>query len=69
MAKDDMLVQMQDKFLEAGISPLKIPSLQTFLHVWRNEFLYLKIPRHNLWEFVTHALFSKKTFEIFWHNP
>jgi hypothetical protein len=47
MAQDDLFVQMQDEFLEAGMSPLEIPSPQTFLHVWRNEFPHLKIPCHN----------------------
>jgi hypothetical protein len=48
MAKDDLFVQMRDEFLEAGMSPLEIPSPQTFLHVWKNEFPHLKIPHHNI---------------------
>jgi hypothetical protein len=60
MAKNDLFVQMPDEFLEAGKSPLEIPSPQTFFHVWRNEFPHLKIPYHNTLEFVTRAPFSKK---------
>jgi hypothetical protein len=38
---------MRDEFLEAGMTPLEIPSPQTFCHVWRTDFPQLKIPRHN----------------------
>jgi hypothetical protein len=47
MAKDDLFVQMQDEFLEAGMTSLEIPSSQTFHHVWRTDFPQLKIPCHN----------------------
>jgi hypothetical protein len=47
MAKDDLFFQIRDKFLEAGMTPLEIPSPQTFHHIWRTDFPRLKIPRHN----------------------
>jgi hypothetical protein len=47
IAKDDLFVQMQNEFVEAGMSPLEIPSPQTFLYMWRTEFPHLKMPRHN----------------------
>jgi hypothetical protein len=47
MAKDDLFVRIRDEFLEAGMTPLEIPSPQTFHHIWRTDFPQLKIPRHN----------------------
>lgn len=47
MTRDDLFVQMREEFMEAGMSPLEIPSPQTFRFVWRTNFPQLKIPRHN----------------------
>lgn len=47
MAKDDLYVHMREEFQDLGMTPLEIPSPQTFLHVWRTQFPQLKIPRHN----------------------
>jgi hypothetical protein len=38
---------MRDEFLEARMTPLEIPSPQTFHHIWRTDFPQLKIPCHN----------------------
>jgi hypothetical protein len=47
MAKDDLYVHMREEFQDQGMTPLEIPSPQTFLHVWCTQFPQLKIPRHN----------------------
>jgi hypothetical protein len=47
MAKDDLYVHMREEFQDQGMTPLEIPSPQTFLHVWCTQFPQLKIPHHN----------------------
>jgi hypothetical protein len=40
-------MHMREEFQDQGMTPLEIPSPQTFLHVWCTQFPQLKIPRHN----------------------
>jgi hypothetical protein len=60
MAKDYLFVQNRDEFVVAGMSPLKIPSSQTFFYVWRTEFPHLKIPCHNILGVCDTCSFLKK---------
>lgn len=47
MARSDLYMFMKQEFLEADRDPMDIPSLETFLYVWRKQFDHLKIPRYN----------------------
>ncbi len=47
MAKSDLYANMRDEFFQEGHGYEEIPSIQTFLHVWRTKFPELKIPWHN----------------------
>jgi hypothetical protein len=47
MTRDDLFVHRREEFTDAGMSPLEIPSPQTFHYVWRTNFPQLKIPHHN----------------------
>jgi hypothetical protein len=47
ITRDDLFVHMREEFTDAWMSPLEIPSPQTFRYVWRTNFPQLKIPCHN----------------------
>ena len=47
MHKSDLYEFFQLELKEMDNSDEEIPSIETFLFTWRNDFSHLKIPRHN----------------------
>lgn len=47
MSKDELYVYLVAELEDSGTSTPDMPSIETFLHVWRKDFPHLKIPRYN----------------------